>query len=406
MKKISILVWNDFTHDKRVKNISISFSKQGYDVTVIAAKPYKGLSVSEKGRVRIRRIPQFSSLYSKQRNISSVSKMKGKIQKRSIFRFIKNNKIRLYTTSFLNWLSFNLGLFFVGIFTRPDVVYANDLDTLTVGYFVSKICKAKLIFDSHELWFYGSKYLNSSKIRQSMWRFLQKKLIHKPDAVIVTTDTRAEYLEKQYGLEKVYTIRNCSHYKEIQPTSLFRDEFKIQQDIPILVYHGRIAEIRGIFTIVDAVKGIENIAVVFMGLGSDIVNLKEYIIENDLEDRMFVKDAVSPDEVLNYIASADVGIQLFHYTFNHYTVISNKLLECIMAGLAIVANNYPEMKKIVMNEKLGEVVDYRNIDEIRYAINNVIKKENLEKYKNNSKNIRVKYSWEVDENELLEIVKV
>ncbi len=406
MKKISILVWNDFTHDKRVKNISISFSKQEYDVTVIAAKPYKGLSISENGKVRIRRIPQFSSLYSKKKNISSVSKMTKKIQKRSIFRFIKNNKIRLYITSFLNWLSFNLGLFFVGIFTNPDIVYANDLDTLTVGYCVSRICKAKLIFDSHELWFFGSKYLNSSKIRQSMWRFLQKNLINKPNAVIVTTDTRAEFIEKQYSLEKVYTIRNCSSYEAIKPTTLFRDEFHIQQNIPILVYHGAITEIRGIFTIVDAVKNIKNIAVVFMGLGSDIVNLREYIAENNLEDRMFVKDAVSPDEVLDYIASADVGIQLFHYTFNHYTVISNKLLECIMAGLAIVANNYPEMKKIVENEELGKVVDYRNIDEIISAIKNVIKMENLEKYKNNSRNIRKKYSWEIDENKLMEIIKL
>ena len=77
-----------------------------------------------------------------------------------------------------------------------------------------------------------------------------------------------------------------------------------------------------------------------------------------------------------------------------------------MAGLAIVANNYPEMKRIVKNEELGEVVNYHNIEEIRNAIKKVIKKENLETYKKNSQNARKKYSWEVDESKLLEILKL
>ncbi|MDP8267167.1 MAG: glycosyltransferase family 4 protein [Candidatus Tenebribacter davisii] len=405
MKNISILVWNDFTHDKRVTNISKTFWDDGNNVTVIAAKPYRGLQVLEEKGFHIKRVPQFSSLYSKQKNLASETKLKNKMHKKSVFRFLKNNTFRIYITSFLNWFSFNFGLLLAGINSKPDIVYANDLDTLTVGYIISKICRAKLIFDSHEIWFFGSKYLNSSKFRQLMWRILQKILIRKPNAVIVTTETRAEYLKMQYNLEKVHVIRNCSRYEEVKPSNLFRDEFNISKDTPILIYHGSINEIRGIYTIVDAVKTLDNIAVVFMGLGSDLINLKEYIKKNNLDDRIFVKDAVKPEEVLNYIASADIGIQLFHYTFNHYTVISNKLLECIMAGLAVIANNYPEMKKIVVNEDLGKVVDYRKMNDIKDAISQVISKKNLEKYKSNAKKVRKKYSWEVDEYKLLELVK-
>ena len=76
MKKISVLVWNDFTIDKRVRNISRSFSENGYKVTVIAAKPCKGLPGIEKGNPKIIRIALFSSLYSKQKNIVIKSKMK------------------------------------------------------------------------------------------------------------------------------------------------------------------------------------------------------------------------------------------------------------------------------------------------------------------------------------------
>ena len=142
-----------------------------------------------------------------------------------------------------------------------------------------------------------------------------------------------------------------------------------------------------------------------MGGGADIVNLKNYIKEKDLEDRVFVKDVVPPDQVLKYISSADIGIQLFHYTFNHYTVISNKLLECIMAGLAIIANDYPEMKKIVVGDDLGEVVDYKDMYQVRLTINRIINdKDIMEKYKGNSRKVRCNYSWEIEEKKLVQII--
>ncbi|MDP8201910.1 MAG: glycosyltransferase [Candidatus Tenebribacter burtonii] len=406
MKKISVLVWNEFTHDKRVKNISRSFSEYGYDVTVIAAKPYKGLLISENGKVKIKRIPLFSSLYSKPKNIFSESKIREKMQRESIFRFIKNNKIRLYITAFLNWLSFNLGLFFVGIYTKPDIVYANDLDTLTVGYLISKICRAKLIFDSHEIWFFGYRYIHSSKFHQLIWRILQKILITKTDATIVTTDTRAEYIKKEYNLKKVHTIRNCSRFQEVHPSTLLRDEFKIAENKLILIYHGAIHEARGIYNIVDAVREIDDIAVVFMGKGAGLLDLRDYIIQNQLEEKIFIKDAVLPDQVLKYVASADIGIQLFHYTFNHYTVISNKLFECIMAGIALISNDFPEMKKIIQEDKIGEIVDYKDLTKVKEIIMKLAKNRKLlELYKANSRKVRKKHSWGNEEKKIIKIVE-
>ncbi len=406
MKKISVLIWNDFTHDKRVRNISKSLSENGYDVTVIAAKPYKGLPVSEKGKIRIRRIPQFSSLYSKQKSISSESKMKNMIQKNSIFRFIKNNKIRLYITAFLNWASFNLGLFFVGIFTKPDIIYANDLETLTVGYLISKICKAKLIFDSHELWLYGATFKDSTLIRQKYWEYIQKKLINKLDAVIVTTNYRAKILTEQYSINQINVIKNCSKFEEIENNDLLRDEFNIPKDRTIIFYQGLLAEKRGIFTIVDVLEGLENVSMVFMGMGKDIGNLKYYIHKKGLENKIFVKDAVPPDLLLKYTSSADIGLQLLKNTdLNHYSTISNKLLEYIMAGIAVLGSDFPEIREIIKKYTIGEVVDPDDKEEIQKKLTKmIIDKSLLEKYKRNTLLARQEFKWENEEKRLLQII--
>ena len=106
------------------------------------------------------------------------------------------------------------------------------------------------------------------------------------------------------------------------------------------------------------------------------------------------------------MASADIGIQLFHYNFNHYTVISNKLLECIMAGIAVISNDYPEMKKIVLNEKIGEVVDYKDLEAVKKIIIQLLQdRSKLERYKCNAKKVRMNYSWENEEKKLLRIVE-
>lgn len=406
MKKITILVWNDFTIDKRVRNISRSFSENNYNVTVLAAKPFIGLPLFEKGNPRIIRIALFSSLYSKKRNIATKSIMMKQMEKFSLVKFIKNNRLRLNITAFLNWFCFNFGVLFVGVFTKPDIVYANDLDTLTVGYLISRICNSKLIFDSHEVWFYGYRYLHSTRFHQLLWRFLQKRLITKNDAVIMTTDIRAAYMKKKYNLKKVHTIRNCSRFEEVKPSTLLRDEFYIPTQNKILIYHGSIHKARGIYNIIEATRNINNVSVVFMGKGSGLIDLRDYIIKNQLNDRMFVKDAVHPDQVLRYISSADIGIQLFHYNFNHYTVISNKLFECIMAGLAVISNDYPEMKKIILEDNIGEVVDYRDNKKVKELIIKLINnKKLLEFYKANSIKVRKKHSWENEEKKLINIIE-
>ncbi len=395
--KALILVWNNFTNDKRVINISSSFIDIDYRVLVIAAKEYQGLPTYQKKGYVVNRIPLFSSLYSKNQRIYHT--IDPNQTKSSLFQSLKNNYVRIVITAFLNWITFNVGVLNKGLSYRPNLVYANDLDTLTIAYIIARIFKAKLIYDSHEIWLHGNKFDSASWLRKKWWIFIEKRLIKKANTVIVTTSYRADYLKKYYSLNHIEVIRNCPRFENIQSSSLLRDEFNIKSDQVVLLYQGLLIAKRGIFSIIDAVTDYPEVSVVFMGMGKDMQDLISYIDEKGVNDRVFVKDAVSPNQLLAYTASADIGLQLLDNSgVNHYSTISNKLFEYIMAGLAIIASDFPEIRNIVVNNELGLVVDPDDGDAIKKAIKSLITNTTfLKQCKFNSRKIRSKYTWENEE---------
>jgi glycosyltransferase involved in cell wall biosynthesis len=403
-KNALVLVWNSFTNDKRVMNISTSLCDLDYDVTVIAAKEFHDLPVNESRRYQLYRVPLFSSLYARR----STGTGSGKSQSgTSIYSRLKENKLRLAITGFLNWLTFNLGALRKALLINPHLVYANDLDTLTMGFIVSRLCNAKLIYDSHEIWLQGNKFESASRLRQMWWTYIEKRLIKKADAVIVTTPYRAQYLQDYYHISGIHVMRNCPRYEEVEQTTLLRGEFKIPSDKVILLYQGLLMAKRGIFMLVDAILDISGVALVFMGMGKDKGALISYIKEKGVGDRVFVKDAVAPEQLLRYTASADIGLQLLDNSgINHYSTISNKLFEYIMAGLAVIASDFPEIRKIVAGDDLGLVVNSENVEEVTEAIRTLVSDKNkLASCKKHARNVRHQYTWEQEQQQIQNILK-
>jgi len=403
MKNAVVLVWNNFTNDKRVMNISTSLCDLDYDVTVIAAKEFHDLPVNESCRYQIFRIPLFSSLYARR---STGRSSECSQSSKSWYNRLKNNKIRLVITGFLNWFTFNTGALRKALLEKPTLVYANDLDTLTIGFIVSRLCNAKLIYDSHEIWLQGNKFDSASRLRKKWWTYIEKRLIKKADAVIVTTQYRAKYLEDFYDISGIHVMRNCPRLEAVEPTTLLRDEFAIDPDKVILLYQGLLMAKRGIFMLVDAILNIPDVALVFMGMGKDKGALISYIKEKGVGDRVFVKNAVEPEKLIKYTASADIGLQLLDNSgINHYSTISNKLFEYIMAGLAIIASDFPEIHKIVVGDELGLVVNSENKADISAAVRTLVSDANaLASCKEHARNVRHKYTWEQEERQIQKIL--
>jgi len=406
MKKALVLVNNELFNDKRVQNIAQSLVNIGYKVTVLAVQSHKNSPKLMITSYQIKLIALFSAFYSKKIKADEISQKT--IEKKNVFyELIKHSELRLYITSFLNSAFYTIQVFIFGLLNKYDYIWSNDLDTLTIGYILSKIRKAKIHYDSHEVWLQGVRYEGSSLLKKAYWRFLEKHLIKRVNSVSATTDMRARFLEKKYGVAQIFTLRNCPLYTEITVNkNLFREEFKIPADKKIVLYQGAITERRGIFNIIKALKNIDNIVMIFMGDGSDKVKLKKYCLENNLSKKVFVKDAVPVNILLNYTASADVGLQLLINTdFNHYSTISNKIFEYVMAEIPIIASDFPEIRKIVVDNNFGFVVNPDNLSEIAKQVEFLVNNENFySECKRNLKNKKAFYTWEQEETKIKSMI--
>jgi glycosyltransferase involved in cell wall biosynthesis len=156
----------------------------------------------------------------------------------------------------------------------------------------------------------------------------------------------------------VIVVHNCAPRWDppALPPTLLRDLFEIPAEAPIALYHGGFSRHRGMEELAQATlqPGMERVHVVYLGYGSLREELLAMAGDATYGGRLHVADKVSPDELLPWVASADVGVMPIQAsTLNHLLSTPNKLFESLAAGLPVVASDFPEMHRIVADDPAG-----------------------------------------------------
>jgi glycosyltransferase involved in cell wall biosynthesis len=77
-----------------------------------------------------------------------------------------------------------------------------------------------------------------------------------------------------------------------------------------------------------------------------------------------------------------------------------------MAGLAVIASDFPEIRKIVAGDDLGLVVNSENVEEVTEAIRTLVSDKNkLASCKKHARNVRHQYTWEQEQQQIQNILK-
>ena len=84
----------------------------------------------------------------------------------------------VFNNNFLFYAEYNLRLFFYLIFKKFDHILSNDLDTLPACFFISRLKKIDLVYDSHELFSEGPE-LQGRVFVQHFWRALESFFLPK-----------------------------------------------------------------------------------------------------------------------------------------------------------------------------------------------------------------------------------
>ncbi len=124
--------------------------------------------------------------------------------------------------------------------------------------------------------------------------------------------------------------------------------------------------------------------------------------------RVRVLDGVPPDELLPWVASADVGLALTQPTnLNNVLSSPNKLFETIAVGLPVVTSDFPEMRRVLIEDPdgpLGAVCEPEDPAAIVRALRSVLDlsaEDTAELRRRCLKAAHERWNWEAQEERLV-----
>ena len=261
-----------------------------------------------------------------------------------------------------------------------DAWHAHDLTGLAaVGPLV--LSPTRLVYDSHEIFLETGTAARLPGVGRRLLRRLERWLVGRADALVTVNEAYARVLERRTRPRRVVVVRNCPPRQEEvadRDISPLRRAVGIPVETPLLLYHGALAPHRGIEATALALlePGLESAHAAILGFGSLRTDLEAMATDPRFEGRLHLLDAVPPDELLGWVAGADVDvIALERSTLNHWFCTPNKLWESIAVGVPVVVSDFPVMSEIVCDDPmgpLGATCDPTDVRSVAAAVRSVV----------------------------------
>ena len=346
--KILYVVLNNFTNDTRVLRAATTGLELGGRVTIFALLR-SGLPRSENiGGAEVKRFRAITSLSS------------------------TNPLLRL-----VGYVHVVVLMILQGVRLRPDLVHANDLPALPLGFLIARTTGAKLIYDSHELWADSRHRLLVPGWLFRMMRGAERFFARRADAVMTVSEAIADYMARDLNIAKPVVVRNVPMASDDRRTGghPLRGSLSISADVPLVLYQGGMSKGRDLFTLLKAMGKIKHPTgvMVFLGNGPLVPPLETAAQDMGIRKRVFFHPEVPPAELHRWTQEATLGICPMEGNCTSHTLsLPNKLFEYIQAGVPVLASDLPEMKRIVSRYGVGEVYTAGDVAQLAGEIDKIL----------------------------------
>lgn len=371
-------VWNEFLNDARVTKEAETLVQAGYSVTVVAihtpgktvererhASGFDVVRISKRVPLLIRLIllfPYYARML--------ILRLK---QKRSDAR---SEPLPPPPLTPMRRLVSGIGMFIgswrmmrAAMRANADIYHIHDANTLLTGWLASRLRSKPFVYDAHEISADREGYRGIARVVH----LLERKLMPRAAATITTTGLRADHFKEAYGVRRPTVLQNRPRYQPLPQEKRLRFELGIDSDRFVVLYQGGLQAGRGLHNLVEVAGRIPEAVFVLIGGGRQATSLAETVGSKGMEDRVHIIPTVPLELLPSYTSDADLGVQILRNTcLNHWTTDSNKLFEYIMAGLPVVASDFPEIAKVVKSGPFGLLVDPEDLDDVEAAIRTIM----------------------------------
>ena len=317
MKRIVISVTNDLTTDQRVEKTCEVLSDIGYEVLLVGRKLKKSIPI--------------------QRN----------------YRTVRFNL--LFNKGFLFYAEFNIRLFIFLLFTKKNILFSNDLDTLLPNYLLSLLQRKTLVFDSHELFSEIPELVHKPRVK-NFWLYLEKNIIPKLKNVITVSNSIKNHYLNLYKVSAT-VIRNIPKIQKIKPK-----EFEINtSEKKIILYQGAVNMGRGIELMIDTMPLLDGYIFIVIGDGDILNELKEKVRLLNLKNKVKFLGKKTPEELKKLTLSATIGMSLEEdLGLNYRYALPNKIFDYLHANIPVIIADLPEMRALIEKYSIGEILPERS----------------------------------------------
>lgn len=254
---------------------------------------------------------------------------------------------------------------------KASVYYANDLDVLPTAWFLSRIHRSKLIYDSHEL--YNEQSPLYTRNLKKLYAFMERFIIKQCNEVITVNESISNELSSRYGIPKPHVIMNYPRFEKSSNIS-----HNSPQHVKIL-YHGGFAKERGIEEIIESMKYADERFLLYLRGFDESDNspykkfLNNIIVSNNLSNKVFFIPKVPMKDLIKSIDSFDIGIIPYKPTcLNNRYASPNKTFEYMMGGLALAVSDIPEQRKIIDTYNNGVYFNPDSPNDISQSLNSIL----------------------------------
>jgi len=293
----------------------------------------------------------------------------------------------------------------------PDLVHVHDRHPLPAAAAYGRYLAARgrpavpWVYDAHE-WLPG-QMMPGPVDQRIAWKAAEAELIHQADAVVTVTDELADRMRDYHALmQRPVTVINGPWGTRVpmDPAERrpLRTELGLPEDVPLLVYVGKLAEVRGVGTLVDGLPLLPGVHVAFVGSPDPGARqaLRDRASELGVADRLHIVDYVPSASVTWYVSSATVGVSPLLPTPAHESAVATKLRECLLAGLPLVVSDLREQARFVREQGVGTVFTPGDAADFARAVRDLLRRRAVFDAAARAPEIEARHGWEASEQAL------
>ncbi|MGZ3598559.1 MAG: glycosyltransferase family 4 protein [Ktedonobacterales bacterium] len=317
-------------------------------------------------------------------------------------------------TNYIGWLLFKgwrtLRATMQLLRTPCDIYHANDIAALLACYIAARVRRKLLVFDVHELPLVEPHYTQSALRRALTGIFarLLRVMLSTCAGIMTVSPPLVRQLQRRYGGKQAALVRNMPVYRAPRPTDRLRRRLGLGAHTHIALYQGYFQPDRGLDGLVRAARYLgSDTVIVMLGQGDCQAELERLIAEEGVGDRVKILSAVPYAELLDWTASADIGLIVSRpaHSANVEVFLPNKLFEYLMAGLPVLTSPLEAVIEVLQTYDVGRVSPSLEPKALAQAISDMLSdRTGLDRMRANALHAaKTALRWDIEQQKLLDL---